>query len=425
MQHVVIVGNGATGVAAAIRVRELQPDWRITMISGESTYHYSRPALMYIFMGHQRFQDTKPFEDSFWPEQRIELLKDWVLDIDATAKTLQLHRNAPLTYDHLLLATGSKSNKFGWPGQDLDGVQGLWDLMDLRRLYKTIERTRRAVIVGGGLIGIELAEMVHSCHIPVSLVVREKSYWDNVLPYEESQMVTRHIREEHFDLRLETDLKEIIDDGSGRVAGIVTGNGDRIDCELVGLTPGVHPNIDLAKTSGVPTGRGVLVDDALRTQTDGIYAAGDCSEIVKEGDQRNLIQQVWYTGKAQGRVAGENIATGQATAYEPGTWYNSAKFLQLEYQTYGMILPTVTAQESLWWEHPNGKHGMRIVHADGCVTGFNLMGLRYRHDVCRRWIEEQRSVDYVLEHLAEANFDPEFFPRFEAAISQQLKGARP
>ncbi|MCA8959251.1 MAG: NAD(P)/FAD-dependent oxidoreductase [Planctomycetes bacterium] len=417
--RIVIVGNGIAGVSAARRIRERQPDWTITLISGESTHHYSRPALMYIFMGHQRYPDTKPYEDHYWTEQRIDLVRDWVVGIDAEQRKVKLHRGGSIAYDRLLLATGSKSNRFGWPGQDLEGVQGLWDLMDLSSLYRTVERTRRAVLVGGGLIGIELAEMLHSRGIPVTFLVREGSYWSSVLPREESAMVTRAIREAHIDLRLGTELASIIDDGQGRVAGVTTADGERIDCELVGLTAGVSPNVDLAKANGVPVGRGILTDRGLRTQVDGIFAAGDCAEIVT-GEPRNLIQQVWYTGKAQGRVAGENIAGGDAI-YEPGIWYNSAKFLHLEYQTYGWVPATADASNSLWWESADGKRGVRILHDGGRVTGFNLMGIRYRHEVCERWIRERRSLDEVLSHLSEANFDPEFYRRHEASITRQFQ----
>ena len=135
-----------------------------------------------------------------------------------------------------------------------------------------------AVVVGGGLIGIELAEMLHSRGIHVSFLVREASYWGNVLPAEESQMVSRLIEEEGFDLRLSTELAEIVDDGNGRVGAVVTNTGDRIDCELVGLTAGVSPNIDLAKDAGVPTGRGILVDWSLRSEVPGVFAAGDLTD---------------------------------------------------------------------------------------------------------------------------------------------------
>lgn len=423
--HVVIIGNGVSGVSAAIRIRQLKPDWKITMISGESDYHYSRPALMYIFMGHMSYQNTKPYENSFWSRNSINLIRDWVTEIDTGSKRLLMQKLDPIYYDKLLIATGSKSNKFGWPGQDLKGVQGLYDLMDLRELYENTQGARNAVIVGGGLIGIELAEMLHSRGLHVTFLVREKSYWDSVLPGEESSMINRLIEQENMELLLETELKEILDDGNGRVAGVITNKGEKIDCEIVGLTAGVSPNIDLVRDSSIPHGRGILVDWGLRTQIEDIYSAGDCAEIVTEGDGRNLLQQVWYTGKMQGNIVGETMA-GMDSIYDPGIWYNSAKFLNLEYQTYGQVnnaqgLLSIPGEKNIYWEHQNHLHSLRLVHNDNEVLGVNVMGLRYSHKICESWVRDKKSPDFVLENLAQANFDPEFFKRYEPEIVGTLK----
>ena len=412
--HVAIIGNGVAGISAALRLRRKRPDWRITVLSGESRYHYSRPALMYVFMGHMRFEDTKPFEDTYWAEHRIDLLRAWVTGIDVEARRLTLHQGPPVHYDKLLIATGSKPNRFGWPGQNLEGVGGLWGLYDLKRIYDTLPRTRRAVIVGGGLIGIELGEMLHSRGVPVTFLVREDSYWDNILPAEESSMINAVIRAAGMDLRLKTELKEVVDDGRGRCAAVVTGDGERIDCQLVGLTAGVSPNVELLAGTPIETGRGVLVDRSLRTGVPDVYAAGDCAEIVTPEGARNLIHQVWYTGKMQGEVVADVMA-GEPREYHPGIWFNSAKFLDLEYQTYGQVNPGAPREENLFWMHPGGQHSIRIVHRADRVIGFNLMGIRWRHEVCQGWLAEGASVEHVLDHLEEANFDPEFSARHEAA----------
>lgn len=417
--HVAIVGNGITGATAALELRARRPEWRITMISGESTHPFSRPALMYVYMGHMRYRDTKPWEDATWTERRIDLVRDWVTGLDLEGRRLRLHRGAELPYDRLLLATGSRPNRFGWPGQDLDGVVALYSLMDLKRVYEVSERTRRAVVVGGGLIGIELAEMLHSRGVHVTLLVREDRYWGNVLPPEEARMVQRAIERSGMELLLGSELERIEDDGRGLVAAALTRDGRRLPCELVGLTVGVSPDLRLVADTGLETGRGIRVDRRLRTSREDVFAAGDCAEIVT-GEGPGLVQQVWYTGKAQGRVAAENLAGG-AREYEPGVWYNSAKFLDLEYQTYGRV--PATGEDSLYWEHPRGTCSIRLAHQGGRVAGFNLMGMRYRHRVCERWILEQRPVAWVLEHLHEAEFDPEFFRRHGAEIARTL-GAR-
>jgi len=419
--HIVIIGNGIAGVSAAVRIRQLQPEWKITMISGESDYHYARPSLMHIYMGHMRYKDTKPYEDSFWGRNDIGLLRGWVAEVDTSAKRLIMYKGDPVYYDKLLIATGSKSNKFGLPGEDLKGVQGLYNLMDLRALYENSEGVKNAVIVGGGLIGIELAEMLHSRGIHVTFLVREDSYWDNVMPEEESGMINRAIEREGMELKLKTGLKEIKGVRGGFAAGVVTDIGEHIECGLVGLTAGVSPNIDLVKDHAIPTGRGVLVDRGFRTGIEDVYSAGDCAEIVMEGDERNLIQQVWYTGKSQGRAAGEAIS-GRDTVYDPGVWYNSAKFINLEYQTYGEVnngqgTLDIEGEKNLYWEHEDQARALRLVHNGERLVGVNVMGLRYRHRVCESWIKERRPIDYVLRNLKEANFDPEFFRKYETEIA--------
>ena len=418
--HLAIIGNGIAGVSAALRVREHHPDWRITMISGESRYHYSRPALMYVFMGHMRYEDTKPYEDSFWDEKGIDLVRGWVTEIDFETKQLALHGAPPIHYDRLLLATGSKSNKFGWPGQDLDGVQGLWDLPDLKLLYENAARAEHAVIVGGGLIGIELAEMLHSRGIHVTFLVREASYWNNIVPDEESAMINRIIREHGIGLELETELQEILDDGSGRCCAVRTQAGDRIECQIVGLTAGVSPNIDLVRDSVLETGRGILVDRSLQTTVPDVYAAGDCAEIVNPDGDRNTIQQVWYTGKMQGEAVGD-VISGHPRSYASGIWFNSAKFLDLEYQVYGSVNLRRPDERNLYWEHPGGRHSIRVVVEEGRVIGFQTMGIRWRHEVCEGWLRERRPVEAVLDDLGAANFDPELFRRFEGEAVASLR----
>ena len=418
--HVAIIGNGVTGVSAALKLRELRPDWRLTLISGESTYHYSRPALMYIFLGHLRYEDTKPFEDRFWAEARLDLVRAWVTRIDVPGKRLELHGRPPLPYDRLLIATGSKPNRFGWPGQDLEGVQGLYDLLDLKTLYENVRRTRRAVIVGGGLIGIELAEMLHSRGIAITFLVREDSYWDNVIPQEESALINREIRAHGMELLLATELARIEDDGGGRCGAVVTKAGRRIACELVGLTAGVSPNLDLLDDSGIETGKGVLVDGRMRTSAEDVFAAGDCAEIRIPGHEDSLIQQVWYTGKQQGEHAARALAGEDPGDYRPGIWFNSAKFLDLEYQTYGQVNRDVPGERNLYWEHPGGRQALRIVHTEEGVVGFNTMGLRWRHEVCERWIRERVSPREVLAQLEEAWFEPELYRRVEDSIRSAL-----
>ncbi|NYJ25997.1 NAD(P)/FAD-dependent oxidoreductase [Allomuricauda sp. ARW1Y1] len=423
MEHVVIIGNGISGVTAARHIRKLS-DKKITIISAESEYFFSRTALMYVYMGHMKFEHTQPYENHFWKKNNIELVHGYVAKVDTEQKLLYLADKSSLNYDKLVIATGSKPNKFGWPGQDLDGVQGLYSKQDLELLEENAPNNKvckRAVIVGGGLIGIELAEMLRTRDIPVTFLVREKSFWNSVLPSGESEMINEHIREHHIDLRLGTSLQEICPDANGRVKSVTLAEtGEEIECNLVGLTAGVTPNIDFLKDSGIALGRGVKVNRFLETNAKDVYAIGDCAEQHEAIGNRRPIEAVWYTGRMMGETLAQTIC-GNRMAYNPGHWFNSAKFLDIEYQTYGWVFSERNKKENevhFHWRHPNEKICITIAfdRESETLLGINTFGIRLRHQVFDQWLSEQRSIDFVMEHLVDANFDPEFYKNFEAQI---------
>lgn len=427
--HVVIIGNGISGVTTARWIRKLS-DYKITLISSESPHFFSRTALMYIYMGHMRYEDTKPYEDHFWVRNRIDLVHDHVNHIDFAQKKLTLSSHSEISYDRLVLGLGSKSNMFGWPGQDLQGVGGLYSLQDLLQMERYSKNLKRAVVVGGGLIGIEMAEMFHSRHIEVSMLVREKNYWDNVLPFEEAVMIGRHIQSKGIDLHLDTNLKEITDDGKGQACGVVTlETEEHIDCGYVGLTAGVSPNVAWLKNSTLLIDRGIIVNEHLQTNIDDVYAVGDCVQLARPMEGRRSIEAVWYTGRMMGETAAHNICD-IPVAYDPGIWFNSAKFFDIEYQVYGQV-PNAPDPEKdqLYWQHPDGEKSIRILYdkQNQAVTGFNLLGIRFRHEVCDKWLREATPVTTVLENLSLAHFDPEFYKSYENEILQQynnLNGTR-
>lgn len=417
MEHIVIIGNGIAGVTAARHIRKIS-DKKITIISAEAEYFFSRTALMYVYMGHMKFEHTQPYENNFWQANNIKLKKDYVKHVDAAHKILHLESGEIVPFDKLIIATGSKSNKFGWPGQDLPGVTGLYSKQDLDYIEENTSNCQRAVIVGGGLIGIELTEMLLSRNIPVTFLVREKSFWDIVLPREESEMINRHIAEHGIDLKLETGLKEIIADENGKTKAVITDKGETIACELVGLTAGVSPNIDFLKDSGIEIGRGVKVNRFLQTNIEGIYAIGDCAEQHQGIGNRRPIEAVWYTGRMMGETVAQTIC-GNPMQYNPGNWFNSAKFLDIEYQTYGWVFAQPKEnEEHFYWEHKSGKKCIRFVYDKNTrkFIGTNIFGIRMRHEFFDKALTQKQSIDYVMHNLSAANFDPEFFTKHEVEI---------
>ncbi|MFT6866418.1 MAG: 3-phenylpropionate/trans-cinnamate dioxygenase ferredoxin reductase subunit [Cyclobacteriaceae bacterium] len=417
MKHIVILGNGIAGITAARHIRK-RSDHKITVVSGETEHFFSRTALMYIYMGHMKYENTKPYEDWFWSKNKIDLKQGWVQNVDFDEKSLIFDNGETLSYDQLILSTGSASNKFGWKGQDLNGVQGLYSYQDLELMETNSKGISRAVIIGGGLIGVEMAEMLHSRNIPVTYLIREKNFWDIVLPINESKLIDRHLLENHIDLRLETEMDEILDDGNGHVHGIKTKSGEIIDCQFVGLTVGVHPNIDFLKGTKLELDRGILVDEFLQTNIEDVYAIGDCVQLKNPESHRRPIEAVWYAGRMMGETLARTIVD-QKTAYKPGIWFNSAKFFDIEYQTYGNVPAKLNEGESsFYWEHEDGKKCIHIVYETDAlkVKGVNLFGIRQSHEIWDKWLKKGEKLKYVIQHLEEAYFDPEFFTRYEAAI---------
>lgn len=420
MKHIVIIGNGVAGITAARHIRK-RTDYKITVVSSETPYFFSRTALMYVYMGHLSFENTKPYEDWFWKKNRIDLVFDHAEKVDSAAHRINLRSGKTLAYDSLLIASGSQTRFFDWPGQELQGVQGLYSYQDLCRMETNTKAIRHAVITGGGLLGVEMAEMLRSRHIEVTFLVREPAFWSNVLPLQEAHMISRHVASHGVNLLHQRLLKEILPDKAGKVKAITTEHGEEIACDFVGLTTGVRPNVSWLRDSAIALNEGILVNEYLETSVPDIYAAGDCVERRYRLEGRKQVEQVWYTARMMGEVVAQTIC-GERTKYEPGPWFNSAKFFDIEFQTYGNVGNALEDDEDeLYWEHPSGRKAIHLLwdKKTGTFKGVNSFGIRLRHPTFDQWLREKKPIGFVLGHLREASFEPEFSGDYEGTIRRQ------
>ena len=416
--HIVIIGNGISGVSVAKSLREYS-DAEITIVSSESISFFSRPALMYVFMGKMRFKDILPFPSDYWVKNKIKQVYGAVKEIDAENQTIVLDNGDVLSYDKLVLALGSQPKSLGLGEFNLQGVQGFYSLQDVEKLQDSANKVKHASIIGGGLIGVELAEMFVSRGISFTFWVREKWFGSNFLPQEEAEMVTNHLISKNINIKFEREIIGFEADDSNMVKSVESQSGEKVDSDLVCVCIGVEPKVDWLKSTNVQTKAGVLVNAYLQTNIPSIYAVGDCVECINPVHGRKSIETIWYTGRLMGEYLGKNILQVNPPPYEPGIYFNSAKFFDLEYQIYGDV-PTSFSESygTVFWKHPTKDKSIRLVFnaTNEEFIGCCVLGIRFRQEVCEKWIKEKRKISEVLPVLSEANFDSEFSTRYEREL---------
>jgi NAD(P)H-nitrite reductase large subunit len=425
--HILIIGNGIAGATLARRLRELgrgdEPE--VTLISDEAPYHFSRPAMMYISTGQLRYEHTKSYPDGSWDDLGIKRMQGRVERIDTAAQKVQMSDGTTLEADVIVIATGSKPNIPSWLNTTLRGVHTYTRLEDVAALDESLKGALHGVVIGGGLIGVEAAEIM-STHMhkrtgsTITCVIREDGFYASVLPREESQVITEHLRQHGISVRVSSTVISIDDhDGDGRVDHVTLSDGSVVPADVVVVATGVVPRMELAKEAGIACDDGIVVDDRFRTghatsspreRESIIYAIGDCAQLPLG------VRQTWYAG----RMHAEHLArilSGHDEPFRDPAEFNSAKFFDLEWSTYGHVPPDSSAVNSILLMDSDRQRCVRIVHdARRCVIGIHAIGLRLRQITCEQWITQRKPLDEVLRELNAVMFNAEFAPAFVSAF---------
>jgi NADH oxidase (H2O2-forming) len=436
--HYVILGNGVCGIEAALALRRREAEAPITLVSEEHDHFFSRPALMYVFAGQLRLQDTEPYDRGLYQRLGFERVRGRVSGLDPAGKALVLEDGGRVSYDRLLLAVGSRARPAPWPGADGPGLHSFVTLRDLEALSAQARPGQRAAVVGGGLIGVEAAEILLHRGLSVTFVVRENWYFPLALDAREAALVAEHMRGHGCDVRLGANVEEVLRGPDRALRGLRLAPAPRAEppgptgelaCELAVCAIGVVPNTQFLKDSGLALSAGgaVEVDEALRTRLPDVWAAGDCANV-DWADGTRRPEQLWYTARDQGRAAAASML-GDQVAYRRGTWYNSAKFFDLEYTTAGWV-PVLLNWDNTpldpgpdvrtWFQRGPGRfESQRVVCRGERVVGFNMLGGRWNHERLLAWIDERRELEWVLARLGQAQFDEELSPRWRRVPSAE------
>jgi NADPH-dependent 2,4-dienoyl-CoA reductase/sulfur reductase-like enzyme len=301
-EEVLIIGNGVAGATAALTLRA-RSDARVTLLSAEAPYFFSRTALMYALMDRMSRRDLEPFERASWSARGIARVQGRAKDLDADARTVTLDDGQVLRWDKLLLATGSSPRRLPVEGADrAAGVVGFVSMQDLDACERWVPSTREAVVIGGGLIGVELVECLLHHGVKTTFLVREPWYWPAALCEEEGAMIAAHLRAHGVDLRLGAEAQRIEVDADGRCAGVVLRDGEVIPAQLVGACIGVEPAVHWLR--GVTTPPAVARGDSRRRDPARVAARGVVRgglRGVRRAGRRHAGRDHLVRGEAPGR----------------------------------------------------------------------------------------------------------------------------
>ena len=265
------------------------------------------------------------------------------------------------------------------------------------------------------LIGVEVAEILLHAGIKVEFLIREEWYFPIALNKAEANFVSDHMRQHGCNVHLEVQVDEIIY-SDGQVKGIELNNGTSIDLDFVAICIGVVPATGFLESSEIELNersKGVEVNQYLEASVNDIYAAGDCASVEWFDGQRRP-EQLWYTSRDQGLVAAKNML-GDKISYKRGTFYNSAKFFDIEYTTAGLVNWPLENLSEWYQKHPSKPISQRIVIQNDKVIGFNMLGSRWNHENLVQWINQGRSLEWVLDNLRTAQYDAEFSEHFKTS----------
>jgi NAD(P)H-nitrite reductase large subunit len=366
-----IIGNGMAGITAAQTIRRIDPDASITIATDERTPFYSRPGLMYHMMGTLNGWDLRIARDNFYESLKADLIYDTASRIHPDENVLEFASGNKLPFDRLLIATGSKSRAIEIPGHDLAGIHYMYSLTDCKRIISETRKGMKAVVIGGGLLGAELAEVWRHAGLDVVFLVLEPWYFPKGLSEPQGRIVEAEVRRHGCDLHMSEEAVEFR--GEGRVSRIVTKSGREFDAGIVGVTIGVVPNIDIAKASDIQVGRGIVVDRTLCSSRNDVFAAGDCAEISPSAGDRTFIEQLWYSAERQAQVAARNMC-GDSRPYDSGVFYNTAKFFNIDYVSVGAGRRPDDGQGEETIVARNGRAARRFVFRGAVVNGVTSIG---------------------------------------------------
>jgi len=394
MKRYVIIGNGTAGASAVGEIRARDKDGSIVVFSSENHPYYYRPRLPDYIAGEAILDKFTMHPLPQYEKWNVDLrLGETVCAIDPVKKEVQGEKSGTVRYDELLIATGSKSFLPPVKGNDKAGVFTLRTIADADAIIASARKAKVAVLVGGGLLGLEAGRALISLGLRVEVV----EYMDRLLPRqldgEGAGRLQKELEGMGFSFHLAAKAQEIT--GGDTVTGLVLEGGTRIDCGLVLFSAGVRSNLELARLAGIEVDKSVKVDKYMRTNVPGIWAAGDVAEF--EGQPCG----VWPVAMAQGKVAGASM-TGELCEYLPQVPSMMLKVAGIELISAGNIDAENTGMSKRF---VSDKAYRKIVLEEDVIKGVIFLGSTAGANKCIAAMDKGHHLGPLVEELDQEGFD--------------------
>lgn len=392
--RLVMIGNGMAGVRTLEELLKVAPDiYDITVFGAEPHPNYNRILLSPVLAGEQRFEEIVLNDLAWYRERSIRLVLGCkVSQIDRIRRKVIAEDGSEAEYDRLLIAAGSTPFVLPIPGNTLDGVIGYRDIADTLTMMATARTHKHAVVIGGGLLGLEAANGLKLRGMDVTVVHLGNWLMDRQLDTTASQLLQQSLEQRGLKFLLSRQTAELMDNGAGRVRAVRFADGESIPADLVVMAAGIRPNISLAEAAGLPCNRGILVNDTLQTFDPRIYAVGECAS--HRGTAYGLVAPLFE----QARVCANHLAMLGFSRYPGSVTATRLKVTGIELFSAGDFIGG-EGTEAITFCDPIGGIYKKLVIKDDVLVGACLYGDTRDSAWYFNQIRENRNVSAIRQHL--------------------------
>lgn len=394
-----IIGSGPAGITAAENIRTLDNRGKITVISEERVPMFYRPMIPEYAVGKLEIEDLMVKKMDFYDQKRIKLhLKMKAVRLDRERKFIETSDGQKYGYDKLLIATGIDPVKPPYQGRELKGIFTMHYLFQADQVKSFIKETKHVVVVGGGLLGMDMAEELKKMGLEVDFLVRRQVFGDPFFDEYGCKLIKEEF--DHLGVRVFTGTEVQTFEGvDGKLAKIMTKDGREIKSSFCFLSVGGSPAVDWLGESGLKIDKGILVDKHLQSTGEGIFSAGNSAQIFDPILRKQIVQTNWFNAITQGHIAGNNIVGGKLIEYKSTTKYLK-KIGTLSFNLIGLGNVLVEGGLRVYFKGDNPREYILITVKEGVVVGAVVCGLPMVILKLKDTIEKQKVIPN-LEKLIE------------------------